>query len=72
MVKTKARKVRKHMQSWGILHVVWSCAAFYAGTQYFFQWQKPYDEAMIGIAIFWFVVHYIAGQLSKPKHTIKK
>lgn len=67
MVKTKARKVHRHMQTWGIFHIIWSCAAFYAATQYFFQWERPYDEAILSIALFWFAVNFIASLIAKHK-----
>lgn len=77
MVKRKAHKVRKHMESWGIVHVIWSCFAFYATTQWLLKWEYPYDEAMIGIAVFWFGLSYLAGLFAKSKprtkvKTIKK
>ena len=65
--KAKAHKIKKHMESWGIIHLIWSCVAFYAATQYFFKWERPYDEALLGITIAWFLVGFLAREYANHK-----
>jgi polyferredoxin len=67
MVKPKAHRVKRHMERWGIIHLIWSCVAFYAATQYFFQWERPYDEAILGFAVFWFLVKFLANEYANHK-----
>ena len=71
---SKAKKVHKHVQSWGIGHFLWMLGMFYIFNELVIHWEDVYIQIAIGLAAFWLIVHFIAKALanSTSKKTNKK
>lgn len=70
---SKAKKVHKHMQSWGIGHFLWTAGMFYIFNGLYIHWEEAYTEVIICLGAFWLLVHFIFKFLAnKPTKETKK